>query len=276
MTKINRIINKDRDLNILEIGSTNENFANFFLKSIDIKEYKYTIVDPHINNRFENLKNFRAINGFFDYHLFNNEKYDLIITNNLLEHIRDLNKFMEDVEKILKDNGIFIFQIPCLENDNIIESIVSLIADNHINYFSENNIKHIFSFFDMKVEFINFNGSIYATATKQKIVNKLEEYDKLRQKLKKKILLKKDFIKKIEQLRDKEVVIYGLTTASIPLLNRLEKIKYIIDDKYYNYKIIDKELISFKQFLDLQANRDFIVVPVSYSRESIVAMIKKI
>jgi len=108
-----------------------------------------TIDDPRIN----------TVHGFFDEPLAEQligrfGKADLVLANNVFAHIPDINGVTRAVEKILKDDGVFVFEVHYL--GKIIQDLqYDMIYHEHLYYYSlialENHFaRHGMTIFDIK------------------------------------------------------------------------------------------------------------------------------
>jgi methylation protein EvaC len=108
-----------------------------------------TIDDPRIH----------TVNGFFGEPLVDQivgrfGKADLVLANNVFAHIPDINGVTRAVEKILKDDGVFIFEVHYL--GKIIQDLqYDMIYHEHLYYYSllaiENHFaRHGMTVFDLK------------------------------------------------------------------------------------------------------------------------------
>ena len=97
----------------------------------------------HKKKLFEKLRNnkfFHIENKFVD-QIKLDKKYDLIILDNVLEHIEEPNKVLKKIKIILNENGIIYIAVP-----NILEYKKNFRDPfgHTINYY-ENNIKYLFN-----------------------------------------------------------------------------------------------------------------------------------
>lgn len=108
-----------------------------------------TIDDPRIN----------TVHGFFNESLAEEligrfGKTDLVLANNVFAHIPDINGVTRAVEKILKDDGVFVFEVHYL--GKIIQDLqYDMIYHEHLYYYSllaiENHFaRHGMTVFDIK------------------------------------------------------------------------------------------------------------------------------
>ncbi|MFH1840223.1 MAG: class I SAM-dependent methyltransferase [Nanoarchaeota archaeon] len=101
-----------------------------------------------------NQKGFKVYNQELGNNIYQNKKYDLITANHVLEHIDDLNSFLQEVQKLLNSGGYFIFAIPYIYG--IIPKIMRTKwygqgYGKHLNFFSIKSIKKLFKNNNFKV-----------------------------------------------------------------------------------------------------------------------------
>lgn len=122
---------KQRQINILEIGS-NRGDMLFLIKE----------KNPNVNvigiepTKFEELQ-IPTINAFFSKELFSN-KFDAVIMQHVLEHIKYPTEIMQGIGSILTDGGIFYIEVPNLENT--LRYFTEDFIGDHVNYFSPKSL----------------------------------------------------------------------------------------------------------------------------------------
>jgi len=104
---------------VLEIASNDGSFIKILKKKFNC----FVIgVDPAKNlAKKANRKSIFTINNYFDYKLsyFLKEKYnkfDYIFARNVIAHIKEPNNVFKGIDNLLKDNGIFVLEVPHLLN----------------------------------------------------------------------------------------------------------------------------------------------------------------
>ena len=104
---------------VLEIASNDGSFIKILKKKFNC----FAIgVDPAKNlAKKANKKSIFTINNYFDYKLsyFLKEKYnkfDYIFARNVIAHIKEPNNVFKGIDNLLKDNGIFVLEVPHLLN----------------------------------------------------------------------------------------------------------------------------------------------------------------
>jgi 2-polyprenyl-3-methyl-5-hydroxy-6-metoxy-1,4-benzoquinol methylase len=129
-----------QDSRVLDVGSG----PGYFLEEIRDKVAKVSAIEKNTNERFfvnENLnincyKDCSSIKGVFD----------VIVLNQILEHIYDPINFLKELKTVLAENGVFVIEVPSVKNP-----LVSLYKNNsftnfwfqepHLWYFSEKTLK---------------------------------------------------------------------------------------------------------------------------------------
>lgn len=170
---IGRFLPEPRESTVLEFGCND----GVLLRPLADQGIGRVIgIDP-ATNIIKSIKedNLTLINDFFNVKTADSiiEKYgkvDIVMANNVFAHITDINGTTEAVEKILNDDGVFVFEVHYL--GKIIEELqYDFIYHEHIYYYSlialENLLsKHGMVVFDIKPISIH-GGSIRYYATKK-------------------------------------------------------------------------------------------------------------
>ena len=223
---------------ILEIGCND----GILLKNY--KSYNHLGVEPSKNvaKLAKEKFNLNVINDFFNLELVKNKnlsnKYDLVISANVICHIPNINELAKSVSSVLKDGGTFVFEEPYL-GDVVKKISYDQIYDEHIFLFSLNSVKNIFSKFGL--ELIDFQkqsthgGSMRYILKKRPKVSSKKVIKGLRNEkkiglcsLKKMKQFKKDcekqkkfFLDVLKKNREKygKISAYGATSKSTTILN---------------------------------------------------------
>ena len=281
---INRFKLKKKDF-ILDIACNDGTFLENFTK----KKFENVIgIDPAKNLRKYNKTKKIDINTFFFDHkssLKFKKKYNpfkLITANNVCAHIPDVDDFFKGVKEILKDDGIFVFEVSYLL-DVINKLSFDTIYHEHMSYhslkplieFANKNNLQVFDFDLIKAQ----GGSIRVYVShkkkfkikKKKILNQIQL--ETRKGLFSETLFKK-YMKRINLQRNKlhkilnkfmkyrkTIVGFGapakLTTFSYKFKINSKIVSYIVDDNRLkqnryspgkNIKIISYDDLKNKKF----------------------------
>ena len=172
---LNNFINKKS--NVLEIGS-NDGYL-----SLQIKDHVNSVLGIDSSKYISELAIKNGINTIPENFTFEQSKliadiygkFNLIIANNVLNHIDDLDDFCKGILKVLEDNGKFIFEVPYWK-DTITELKYDQIYHEHVNYFTLKSIKFIFNKYNLFIEDyleVNYHGgSLRIILSKRKMNNK--------------------------------------------------------------------------------------------------------
>lgn len=243
---------------ILDIASNDGTFLNFFNK----KKFFRLGIDPAKNlKKITKSKGILQIDNFFTDKFSNQikekfQQFDIITANHVCAHVENLNDFFLGVKNLLKDDGIFIFEIS-YRGSVLKKNTFDTIYHEHLDYHALFPLSKFLKKF--KLHLFNFKiteaqgGSlrIYASknhkTTNQKKINnqifKEKNYYKLFN-----ISTYKKFEKKINDCKNKlhkilknfykknyKIAGYGAAAKTTTLLNYFDlsknkNIKYIFDD----------------------------------------------
>lgn len=174
MLKLIKMIYPKKNLTLLDIGAG----YGFFRKAADLIGIKHQglEISKFANKMTKKLFNFSNIEGDIS-DLSPKKKFDVITCLDVIEHIKDISKFMLQVKNHLKKSGILVIRTPNLESFEykcLLNKFYSFKYE-HLNYFSprslsmflqENNLNPIFfnttshlfgGFRDFYIENLNSN-----------------------------------------------------------------------------------------------------------------------
>ncbi|MBL4711238.1 MAG: class I SAM-dependent methyltransferase [Gammaproteobacteria bacterium] len=180
-------------------------------------------------------------------------KADAILSANVMCHIPYMHSIFEGIEKLLKDDGVFIFEDPYV-GDIIQKASFDQIYDEHTFLFSVMSVSYLAGMHNLEVidtEYqITHGGSMRYTLAHKGRKNISDNVEKQLQKEKdlgldtlsayerftdKVLVVKNDLMKLLNQLKDegKKVVAYGATSKSTTVTNFFgispEHIEFICD-----------------------------------------------
>jgi hypothetical protein len=116
----------------------------------------------------EDIQDELVINSFYEDHQFE-KKFAYIVSRFNLEHITDLELFMQKLRSDLVDDGLFIVQVPNIEFF-ISQNILNFCAHEHIHYFNKTSLSMLLQRHGFVVDIIRYDDSpsIIAVARKTK------------------------------------------------------------------------------------------------------------
>jgi len=230
-------ISKYKPKNVLEIGGFHAILANKCFKYI---KCDWTIIDP--NPQINKDCKIKKIKGFFDEKFNCNDRYDTIIHSHLIEHVYDINKFLDKTVSLLEEKAKVIFSVPdlkiMLENGN-----TNALNFEHTYYISEDYIDFFLSKYKFKIiEKVKYleNNSIFYCVEKNSH-EKQKELKKHFYKKNKSLFLgcinkyvkeTKKINKSISKLNS-NIYLFGAHIFSQMLISnglQIEKIKNILDN----------------------------------------------
>ncbi len=249
LVKLNK---KPKEITVVDIGANDGTLLSFYPKEV----YRIA-VEPIKKFAKESKKHAdEVINDFFSYETFTkkikNKNADVVTAISCFYDMPDPNKFVMDVKKIMKDDGIFIIQqnylVGMLEQ-NAFDNIVH----EHLEYYSLLSLSNLLKKYDLEifdVKLRDLNGGSFKTyiahtgkRTISKNVLKMQLTEKKLKLNNKKIY--KDFGKRINEnkkelselikkiLKEKKsIYIYGASTRGNTLLQF-----YKLNNKHIKYAV---------------------------------------
>jgi 2-polyprenyl-3-methyl-5-hydroxy-6-metoxy-1,4-benzoquinol methylase len=105
-------------------------------------------------------KNVNIINSIFENHNFEKQKFNLIVSFEVLEHVYNIDTFLKKVSTVLEENGVVNFEVPnhndaLLRNYEVERYKTFYYHKAHIHYFTPTSLKKIFSHYGI-------NGDVYS------------------------------------------------------------------------------------------------------------------
>ena len=259
--KLKKMLTLKKNSNILDIGSSDSTFLNFF--SNERRGYRCFGIDPSAKkyskyyNKDVNLIvdyfSAKSVNSRLNSINLKNKKFKLISSFAMFYDIDDPNSFCKDIRSLLEKDGIWILEMsyfPMLLSNLTYDQI----CHEHVTYYTLSVFKKIVEKNDLKIIDFSFNiingGSIEIICVpknskikpkKTKILSQLEIEDKISLDDYKKFNLRVDNIKKttnillenISKAKNK-IIGYGAATKGNIVLNHCElnakKIPLICDE----------------------------------------------
>jgi SAM-dependent methyltransferase len=148
---VNLFIHKvdNKSFSVLDFGAGIGTLAEIFYKKTSIKPECFEICQA--SQKILSQKGFKLQNEFL-----NEEKYDLIYSSNVLEHIEQDSKTVADLKKILKKDGHLIIFVPAF---NFLFSEFDFKV-GHFRRYNVEMLKKICEQNDLEVENISFFDSV--------------------------------------------------------------------------------------------------------------------
>ncbi len=134
---------------VLDIGSG----RGAFLKYID-KDISYTGLELSSKAvEFASKENIYVIEQTIEEHSINNQnKYDVVVTFQVLEHITNIDSFITSALSVVKQNGLFIIAVP--NNNSFIRNSQNNLLNlppHHLLHWNEMSLRYIAKKFNLEV-----------------------------------------------------------------------------------------------------------------------------
>ena len=271
--------NKIEDPRIIEIGSHVGNMVKFISDNIKCKVMGIENCDESVNKS----KKLGIIikKGYLceDVEGIKNEKFNIVVCFNFLEHMPNPSQFLNNLKLFLEDESYVYMTVPSL---NFIEStscIHEFISD-HLSYFTENSLSNLFKIngyqvLDCKSIHNKNDLEIYARFSRPKKLNlDIAKYNLLKEKLNSMI--------EIFNNQNSNIVIWGAGHRSLTLISQInyKNINYIVDSaifKQEKYAPVSRiEIVSPDILYSLKNVTLFLNLPGIYGEEVISNLDEKI
>ena len=243
---------KKKNFSIIELGSNDGIFLDYFQKN----KIRHLGIEPSKNvASISKAKNINTLNNFFDNSsakeiIKNFGLSDIFYSANVMCHISNIKQLSRNIKKVLKPNGMLIFEDPYL-GDIVKKCSYDQIYDEHVFLFSLHSVKNIFKNVGMTlvdIEKINTHGGSMRYYIKN--TNNAKVSKKVKLALKNEINLGLTSISGLKKLSNK------IHTSKIKLLELLKKLRregkkiagYAATSKsttILNFCNINKDLISY-------------------------------
>jgi SAM-dependent methyltransferase len=162
------------------------------------------------------------------------KKFDLITAFFVLEHTDNLYELLENVYRLLKDNGTFLFMVP-----NILTNLGDFLVVDHINHFSEVSLKELlfkagFNLYDIEAN--KFRGAFICRASKKDISKFTNEIDNI-------VNFYTSLDRKLDAVENVPTAIFGAGVYGSYIYMKIKDrcdVKYFLED---NVHLIGTELL---------------------------------
>jgi len=187
----------------------------------------------------------RLINDFFPTSLLEGQKFDMISSFNVIEHVENLSYFLEAVNDSLDEGGDFVFCVPNC-GPYLASGDISILLHEHFNYFSEENIASLLNSTGFSVEMVEVSNNtalLMVHAKKGRATDAREKGDRLGNDgfIESMIEVKGRVESSMDRFDDDEIAVYCPNRA-LNLMSQLgRKMIRIVEDtpialgRYYPY-----------------------------------------
>ncbi len=227
--KLKKLLNLNNNCTVIDIGSNDGTFLNFFSNKV-----KLIGVDPTIKKlRKYYRKDIECIPNYFSNGIFKNKalkKVKLISSISMFYDLEDPCSFAQDIFDILDKDGLWHLEqsyMPMMLKNNSYDTI----CHEHLEYYSLRSLKYIFDKIGFKIidlEFNDINGGSFAITVAKKNSRHKE-------------------IKKIVEwlLKKESIFEYNKINTFKKFFINIKKHKKIFKDLLLNLKDMKKKVIGY-------------------------------
>lgn len=207
---------------LLEVGCGKGEYLKLFREAGAEQIFGLEFSDQNLEQAY-NLE-FDIKKGFLDKEFVNpwDLKFDCISCFSFIEHWPDLKTGLGNIRKLLKDNGIFIVEVP---NFDFIcrEGIYSEFTIDHIYYFTAGSLRNILYQMGFEILALEETWHEYILSAVCKI-RKHTNFSHIKERQKSDV---NDLISFLSKFDKKEVVVWGAGHQSLSLLAMLSAEKFV-------------------------------------------------
>lgn len=155
---ITKFKSPQNDAFVLEIGS-NDGYLGECLLS---HNYKYLGIDASpVMVKLANAKGIQSWHGLFNRQLVDRiindfDKADVIVANNVFNHIDNLEDFMISISDVLKEDGYFMFEVPYWLQE-FEQMNFGKVYHEHVSYFTIHSVKRLLARYNFVINDIELN-----------------------------------------------------------------------------------------------------------------------
>jgi hypothetical protein len=227
LNELSRSMIKDLKLQkgnlVIDIGGSDGSLLSFFEKRgmhvINVEPAKNVASKVYkINTYFHNETARQIVDRF--------GKAKLATATNVFAHIHDLHKFIEDLDIVLDDDGVFFAQFPDVKN-LLSENQFDTIYHEHLSYFTHEPLYHLFNnkpFEIFRLENSNIHGGsmrLYVRKRKKLLHTFSKNVETIKKELTKYL--------SDEKRSGKKIIAFGAAAKGMTLLNYFGLNNKIID-----------------------------------------------
>lgn len=264
---------------ILEIGCG----GCILLKSLQDRGYEVTGIDPSsFSLKIGQEIGIRVIQDLYPTNKLN-EKFHLIFSSDVLEHVSDPIKFLETQYDQLNNGGVLILAIPD-SSTNIENGDMSIFLHQHLNYFDAESLRTTVEgagFSKILIKRSGYGGSLYCYAKKILGIKKVSSTPSDHGEVKFKEFIKKNkhivnsmksYIEEIMRDKKRSLGFYAPVRALpyIAVMNLDWNFRFFDDTIYWHNKYFDGISIPIENFEDLKKSPPTDIIIMSPTFGSII------
>ena len=252
--------------NMLEVGSGRGDFLEV-MNAIGFNSYGLEFSAKNFD--FSKKKKLNVFKGYLTDNIkILNNRYELVVCNNFLEHQPNIKKFVDKFHDVLVDNGHLYISVPNFDYLKKKACFYEFVAD-HLVYFNKLSLENIFSvsgFEILEIGYKNNINDIYLVAKKKKSIDIQPE-----------LIINNKIVKSLNSFlvknKNKSISVWGAGHRAMALLSQAKAntLEYVIDSADFKQNkfmpIIHTKIVSPEYFKINQTDILIIMLPGAYAEQ---------
>ena len=226
----------------------------------------------------------RVKKDYFSADLYEENFFNVIVFRNVLEHVPYPTKFLVEVGKVLRDDGLIVIEVPDGEY-RIKNGMIGTIVPQHPSYFGKESLRNLLAVTGFKDIYIEKrSGTLYAVAQKGFSLpiprDIITVYDNLKCGTEKNAEVYKKIFLSTWDLSD--IYIYGANTGTLELLAtkaiNKKNVIYAIDDDplKWNKEIVNSGIpVKDREFIKKIGGKKIVIICSYYSHDELFNLLDK-
>lgn len=119
------------------------------------------LVEFYKKLKTNNISSIKVVKSLIDNKLFIDNKFDIVINNSLIHHIKDIFSFWKNLTRLIKDDGLILcMDLIRPDNENILDKLVQTYGGNNLTLKKdfENSLRAAYTIEEVKNQLNKINN----------------------------------------------------------------------------------------------------------------------
>jgi 2-polyprenyl-3-methyl-5-hydroxy-6-metoxy-1,4-benzoquinol methylase len=211
--------------------------------------------------------------------------FDTVYSRHVLEHVPNITEFMNSIRAVLVDDGIFVLEIPAIENA-LNQGNPAILWEEHVNYFTLEFAQKLLAYFGFEI--LEKRQYLFGGGSQAYVARKTTQLSLSTKALDQTPWLRfparfENYRKQLRELLTKakqlgyEIALYGAGGRSASVVNLCKVshlIDFVVDDRKDLHHLIfpgtDKAVINYEEIMNTYNPNIFYLMGVGADKEHLV------